>query len=225
MATVKSMRPVVLGMLLALALAGAVRAGDDSRPAILEIEVYSRNGNLTCDITSSGVFSERIIGTVESGLPAVVQLFYHLMESSGRPVEEGVDSYLLEYDVWDDVYSVTGRDSTLYLPSLESMRSLIENMKSITVVPVEKMLSQRSYVVQVSVAVNPLGGADREEVTGYVMQSVSRRGSSWHEQVFSVNDLIEHFFSGEEDSQMRSKWFKSEPFRPHLLAVRDREEG
>lgn len=225
MTTVKGMMPVVLSALLAMAVAGAAHAGEEKRPAIMQIDLYIENGYLTGDITSRGVFSERIIGTVQSGLPAVVQLFYHLTESSGRPVQEGVHSYSLEYDVWDDVYSVTWQDSTVLLPSLEAMRSMIEHMKSITLAPVERMLPQRSYSVQMSIAVNPLQGTDSKEMTGWVMQNVGRRGSSWHEQVFSVNDLIEHFFSSEEDLPMRSEWFRSAPFKPHLLSARDREEG
>jgi len=221
-ATVRRM--VLLGLAVCLMSAAAAYAGDQERPAIVEIDLYVDAGYLKADITARGLFSERITGTVQSGLPAVVEFFYHLVGPGGNSVEGGVRSYSLEYDVWDDVYSVSGPDSTIFLPSLEAMRSIIEHLKSISIVPVEKMVPERTYFVQMSIAVSPLQGTDREEMEGWVKQNVESRGSSWHEQVLNINELIERFFSGGDDSMMRSEWFKSADFRPELLSAAGREE-
>lgn len=213
---------VLIGLILAAAC--LVSAGESERPAITRIDLHLDDGHLAGDVTSTGILSERIVGTVESGLPAVVQLFYHLVESSGRPVHQGLHSYSLEYDVWDDVYSIEARDSTMILPTLEAMRSMIQRIENITLAPAGKMLPQRSYVVQMSIAVQPLRGSEAKEMTGWVMRNVEGGGSSWHEQVLSVNELIEHFFSSEDNSPMRSNWFKSEPFIAGSLPGRDKGE-
>ncbi len=222
MVTAKNMMPLALAAWLLVAV--AAYAGEE-RPTIVEVELHIDDGYLEADITARGLFSERITGTVQSGLPAVVEFFYHLMEPGGSPVEGGVRSYSLKYDVWDDVYSITGQDSTIFLPSLEAMRSVIQHMKSISLVPVEKMVPERSYFVQVSVAVNPLQGTDKGEMTGWVRQHVESSETSWHEQVLNVNELIERFFSSDDDSPMRSKWFRSAVFRPYLLPAGSEGEG
>ncbi|MFH1311975.1 MAG: hypothetical protein ABIJ00_01995 [Candidatus Eisenbacteria bacterium] len=222
MATVKSM--MLLAFAVCLVSAVAAYAGDQERPTIVGVELCVDGGYLTADITARGLFSERITGTVQSGLPAVVEFFYHLVEPGGSSVEGGVRSYSLKYDVWDDVYSISGPDSTLLLPSLEAMRSIIEHMKSISLVPVERMVPERTYFVQMSIAVSPIKGTDREEMEGWVKQNVESQGSSWHEQVLNINELIERFFSGDDDSMMRSEWFKSAGFRPQLLSAGGKEE-
>lgn len=221
MATVKNMMCVIL--FVCLAGAAAVSAAEE-RPAIVGIELYAERGYLMADITSRGLFSERITGTVESGLPAVVDLFYHLVGPGGSSVEGGVRSYSLEYDVWDDVYSVSGPDSIFHPPSLEAMRSLIEHMKSISLVPLEKMVPRRTYFIQMRIAVSPLQGTDRREMEGWVMKNVESRGSSWHEHVLNINELIERFFSRDDDPEMRTEWFKSAGFEPQLLSGGRRED-
>ncbi|MFC1799382.1 hypothetical protein ACFL2Z_00510 [Candidatus Eisenbacteria bacterium] len=222
MATVRNM--MSLGLAVWLICTAAVCIAADERPAIVDIDLHAEDGYLTADITARGLFSERITGTVQSGLPAVVELFYHLVGPGGSSLEGGVRSYSLQYDVWDDVYSVSGPDSTMMLPSLEAMRSIIEHMKSIPLFPVERMVPERTYFVQMSIAVSPLQGTQREEMEGWVKQNVESRGSSWHEQMLNINELIERFFSGDDDSGMRSEWFKSEDFKPRLLSAGNKEE-
>ena len=63
-ATVKGMTLILLCGLLLLAEAPAARAVGEERPAIVEIELYVEHGHLTGDITTRGVFLERIVGTV-----------------------------------------------------------------------------------------------------------------------------------------------------------------
>jgi hypothetical protein len=218
---VKSLILLLLSALLLVAGASVALAAGQERPAIVEIDLYVEGGQLTGDITTRGIFSERILGTVQSGLPAVMELFYHLAESGEGSVEKGVRSYSLRYDVWDDVYSVAGQDTTVLLPSLQAMRSMIQHMKSISLVPIEKMMPNHSYFVEMSVAVNPLQGTDKREVAGWIKENVrSKNESSWHEQLLNVNELITHFFSREKDSAKRSEWVRSAVFRPERLPSR-----
>ena len=122
MATVRHTISLCLAGFLLTVVVGVARAEDEIRPAVIGIDLYALNGQLTGDITARGLFSERIVGTIQSGLPAVVEVFYLLVETSGNTIEKGVHSYALKYDIWDDTYSVTGQDSTVFLPSFEAMR-------------------------------------------------------------------------------------------------------
>jgi hypothetical protein len=216
---------ICLAGLLLAALAETVRAGDDARPAVVRLELYTQNGDLKADITAQGLFSERIVGTVQSGLPAVVEVFHILVESGGTAVEKGVHSYSLEYDIWDDVYSVAGQDTTVLLPSLEAMRAAIEEMTGLTFARLARMRTGRSYYVQVSIAVSPLQAGDRSSMTGWISENVRSTGETpWHEHVLDVNNLITHFFSREEGPEQATEWFRSQPFRRELLPAHDMRE-
>lgn len=194
------------------------------RPDVVQVRLYVEDGRLTGDITCRGIFSERIVGTVQSGLPAVVELFYHLLGSIEGTVKKGVHSYSLAYDVWEDGYSISGGDSTVYFPTFKEMRATIEHLRSVSIIPFDEILPEQSYRILVSVAVNPLQGTDNSRIAGWVSENVrGNRDDSWHEQVLNLNDLITHFFSKEKDTTNRSGWFRSEPFKPGHLPVRNKE--
>jgi DNA-binding transcriptional LysR family regulator len=199
-------------------------AAGDERPAVTRIDLYVRDGSLTGDVASRGLFSEQIVGTVQSGLPAVLELFYVLNESGGGTVDKGVRAFSLSYDVWGDVYSVAAGDTTTRLPSFEAMRSMVERLNGIALVPADRMRPDRSYFVQMSLAVSPLQGTDKRKVAGWVKENVQSTGQTvWHEQLLNLNELIAHFFSGKDDSARRSTWVRSASFEPRLLPVRDQE--
>ncbi|MFH0778399.1 MAG: DUF4390 domain-containing protein [Candidatus Eisenbacteria bacterium] len=217
----------LLAWVVPMAGPSAALAEKEEPPTITQMNLYVEEGLLTVDISARGLLSERVVGTVQSGLPAVLELFFDLTESDRKTVvQKGARSYSLKYDVWDDVYSVAGQDSTTRLPTFEAMRFFVEHMKSIRLVPVSRMLSDRSYFVEMSVAVSPLQGTERRKVDGWIKENVRKEGEGpWHEQLLNVSDLITHFLSREKDSAKRSRLFRSTVFRPGLLPVRDKEGG
>jgi hypothetical protein len=212
---------IILGALLFLGGTTAARSDRGERPAIVRVRLYVEGGHLACDVASTGIFSERIVGTVQSGLPAVIELFYQLMASNDGTVTRGVHSYSLRYDVWDDVYSITEGDSVIHFSTFEEMRRLVEHLRGVALIPAHEMRAEKWYSMRVSLAVNPLTGTDRQKITGWVRENLrSSQDDSWKEQVFSVSDLIAHFFSQEKDSPNRSNWYQTELFRPEALPAR-----
>ncbi|MBN1165114.1 MAG: DUF4390 domain-containing protein [Candidatus Krumholzibacteriota bacterium] len=202
----------------------SLRAAPNSRPVITEIDLCVKKGQLSCDVKTEGLFSERIVGTVRSGLPAVVELFFHLTETNKKTVKRGVFSCSLNYDVWDDIYSLSAEDSTRRFSTFEALRGAVEHLRSIALVPVEEILSDRSYIILLSVAVNPLQGTERRKIDGWIRDKVSRQEEdSWHEQVMSLNELISHFFTRDTDVTNRSEWFQSGPFELDLLPKKEEE--
>ncbi len=201
------------------ALSAPCAHAEEARPSIVDARIYSENGEIVCDLKSRGLFSEKITGTIRSGLPAVVELFFHLLETGGGSVAGGVVSWSLEYDVWDDRYAVTSGDSTALFTGLESMRAMIENLNGIPLVPLGRTEPGGSYRLRMSISVNPLKGTGAKEIEGWVDRNV-RGGTedSRREQVLSVNDLISYFFSRGKDRPNRSEWFISQPFTPSTLA-------
>ena len=202
------------GLILA-ALPASARAPSSGRPVIRDVRIYTDGNTLFCDLTSDGMLSDRITSTVKSGLPAVVELFYHL-KTKGRGVSvEGIHSWSLRYDVWEDIYSVSDGDTTVTLESIESMENMISRLKGISLVPFSSLTGGKRFTVKFSVAVNPFSGSEGEQVTGWIEESAGARlESSWREQVLNVNDLISHLFSRNRDAASRSEWFEIDTDSP-----------
>jgi len=201
-----------------------VRA-EDPRPDIERVTLAVDQGYITGEVAISGLFSERITGTVKSGLPAVVDLFYYFSTLDGGTVAENVLSFSLRYDVWEDIYSIEAPDTTLSFQTFAEMQQSIENFHRLKLVSLDSLDSDRSYRVHMSIMINPLRGADREKIAGWVSENMrTSEDDSWHGHVLNLNELISHFFSRERGVVNQSNWYKSDFVKPDSLRVPEKEE-
>lgn len=205
------------GIFLAAGPASAL-APQDGRPAIESVRLYTDGDSLLCDVTSSGLLGERIAGTVRSGLPAVVELFYDLSSRGRGSSLKGVRSWSLRYDVWENVYSVSDGDTTVTLSSIGSMERMVGRLEGVSIVPLSRLGAGRDFTVKFCIAVNPLSGTSSGRLDGWVDGNVSsERDNTWREQVLSINDLISHFFSRGGDAANRSDWYETPRTTPERL--------
>lgn len=195
-------------------------AGGNERPVIRGASMSVVDGVVVSDVTCDGLFSDQIVGTVQSGLPAVVELLYSLVNRDDKLLGGGLHTFELRYDVWDDFYTVESVDSTRRYSTLAEMVGAMENLRDVAVIPVENATTSAEFAVKFSIAVHPLRSREQERIAGWVGANVESGGQdSWHEQVLNLNDLISHFFSREKDSANRSSWYRTEYFDPRLLPV------
>jgi hypothetical protein len=215
----------ILCVLLLCSRADSAFAGEaDTSPAVLAVHLYISNEMIAGDIKSSGLFSDRVAGTIQSGLPAVVEFFYSLEARGLGSVRRGVLTFELIYDVWDDYYSIKGTDTTRTYSTYDAMTRAVQNLRHISLVPARKLNPDGEYSFRLGVAVNPLRGSDRRKIAGWVGENVGGEtvsNRSWREQVLNLNDLIQHFFAKRKDAS-RSEWFQTEFFTPGALLVHDR---
>jgi hypothetical protein len=196
----------------------AVSAAATERPMITGAEVYVSGDLIVCDVRCDGLLSERIAGTVQSGLPAVIELLYNLEGRDGKAVLNGIHSYELLYDVWDDIYSIRSGDSTLIFEDFDAMGRSIERLQRLPIVSVEAADTSREYSVSLIVAVHPLRGSETHRVEGLVSDAVGARAhDSWREQVLNINDLIRRFFSRDKGTSNRSDVYRTQYFAPRSL--------
>lgn len=219
-----AMTIMAAGLLLA-AFPASAHAPASSRPVIRDVHIYTDGSTLFCDLSSNGILNDRISGTVRSGLPAVVELFYHL-RTKGRGVSiEGIHSWSLRYDVWEDIYSVSDGDTTVTLESIESMENMISRLEGISLAPFSRLAAGKTFTVRFCIAVNPFSGTEGGKVKSWVEESgEDRQESTWREQVLNVNDLISHFFSRDRDASSRSEWFETDRITPEQLPEKGRAE-
>ncbi len=217
MATRRAAAILIASVLLLGGGPKSVRA-EGARPAIARIRLSIEGGRLAADVATTGLFSERIVGTVRSGLPAVVDLFCIISTPGGGTARENVHSFTLRYDVWEDTYSIKGPDTTVAFTTFAAMRGAIEHMRGVRLDPSGALDPARSYRLRMSVMISPLRGVDRDRIAGWVSENMrSSEDASRREQVLNLNDLISHFFSRERGGVNRSGWYESAFFKPGAL--------
>lgn len=201
-------------------LVGATSARADERPVVAGASTYVVDGGIVCDVRCGGIFSERVTGTVKSGLPAVVELIYSFETRGGETVASGIHSFALGYDVWEDVYSVTAGDSTSTFDGtggFDAMKAAVEHMRRVPIAPAGGLDPALEYTVTLIVAVHPLTVAEKRRVEGFVEESMGVSHETWREQALSVNELINRFFSRNKGASNRSEVFRSAYFEPGEL--------
>lgn len=202
-------------------LIGATSVRADERPVVAQASPYVVDGGVVCDVHCGGIFSERITGTVKSGLPAIVELIYSFETRGGKAVASGIHSFELGYDVWEDVYSVTAGDSTSTFAGpggFDKMKAAVEHVSRVPIAPAGGLDAALEYTITLTVAVHPLTGTEKRRVEGFVEESMGARShETWREQALSINELINRFFSRDKGASNRSDVFRSAYFAPGEL--------
>ena len=193
-----------------------------TRPVIADAQVYVVDDRVVTDIHVENLFSERIAGTVQSGLPALVELLYRLFEGKGSVVHQGLVAYELRYDVWEDRYVVTDVDSMVFYPTFETMKDAMQNIRGVAWGEVDLLEPEHEYAIEIGIAIHPLRGKDKRDIEGWVSENVSGGATeSQRTQMLNLNELIEHFFKRNRDDATRSEWFRTQSFRSDRLPVRE----
>jgi hypothetical protein len=203
-------------IVIIVAGAGSVAAGE--RPFVSDASPYVRDGVVVCDVRSGGLFTERVVGTVKSGLPAVLEVIYNVETRDGKAVASGVHTFRLGYDVWEDLYSVSAGDSaeTFAGPGgFDEMSAYVGLLHAVPLVAADRLDASVEYTLSIAIAIHPLTGTEERRVEDLVEESVGARShESWREQVLSINELISRFFSGDKGASNRSDAFRSAFFTP-----------
>jgi hypothetical protein len=217
-------RPLILLLVLFAGVCPATAGADErsKRPTITSAEIYVTNQALVGDISARNLFSDRIVGSVQSGLPAVVELLFKLVEGKNIAVNQGLIACELRYDVWDDRYTITWTDSVQEFPTFDAMSEAIENMKGVRIGLLEMTQTDRDHIVEFGLAVHPMRSKDKQDIEGFVSENV-RGDTQERRQMLNLNELIEHFFSRNRDDATRSKRFRTATFQPGRLPVRETE--
>ena len=203
-------RPVVVAALLVVAAAEARAA---PRPRITRVDVSSTREQVVCTITSEELFNEQVVNTVKSGLPAVVELVYRVVDARERSLVRGLYTIEIRCDVWNDVYALVRDDTSYTYPSFETVSAAVERLERVPVLPLSALDRGAEISVLVAIAVYPLRGKEQEDIVGWVEEQVGGQSSrTWREQVLNIDDLIQRLFS--DDVQQRSDWFRSPSFQP-----------
>jgi hypothetical protein len=184
-----------------------------ARPEITRVEITAAGSEIVCTIVSSGLFTEEVVNTVESGLPAVVELLYRVVDARDRQLRRGLYTLEIRCDVWNGVYALERDDTSYTYASFELVSAAVERLERVPVMSIASLKSPTTVSVELAIAVYPLRGKEQEEIVGWVQEQVGGQSSrTWREQVLNIDDLIQRLLS--RDAGRRSDWFRSPAYRP-----------
>lgn len=153
------------------ALAAANALGVDQTARVERVEFSRAAGELVADIELAALLSPPVENTLKSGLPVVVDLAIELRPAEGRAAGRLVRS-TLSYDVWEDRYQLERGGARADYSDLAALRAAAARYEALPLAALSA-LGAGSFTLSLRVAVDPLGGAERERMEKWLARTVS----------------------------------------------------
>lgn len=153
------------------ALVAAKALGVDQSARVERVELARAAGELVADIELVALLSPPVENTLKSGLPVVVDLAIELRPAAGRAAGRLVRS-TLSYDVWEDRYRLERAGAQQDYADLAALSAAAARYEALPLAALSA-LGAGSLTLSLRVAVDPLGGAERERMEKWLARTVS----------------------------------------------------
>lgn len=163
------------------------------------------------------LFSKKIVGTIQSGLPSIVEIQIKLLEGTKQIVRKPI-SRSIEFDVWEERYVVRSPDTTEVYFEFEKVKRATNRLLNAFLISKALLAATKNYTIQIRVGIVPISAHQANKVSYWLEnpnQSEEAIASDNRSSGFSlnINKLVSFFVNKKKGSQFSSKWFSSRPFR------------
>ncbi|TDI80376.1 MAG: DUF4390 domain-containing protein [Caldithrix sp.] len=163
------------------------------------------------------LFSRKIVGTIQSGLPSIVEIQIKLFEGTKQIVRKPI-SRSIEFDVWEERYRVRSPDTTQVYFEFEQVKQAANRLMNVFLISKALLAATKNYTIQIRVGIIPISAHQANKVSYWLEnpnQSEEAIASDNRSSGFSlnINKLVSFFVNKKKGSQFSSKWFSSRPFR------------
>lgn len=206
-------RVAALGMLVVLG-AGLVRA--DEAPRVTGVTAAREGDQVVCRLTTAGLPGERLLQSMRSGLVSEVAIEATLLDDHKRVLGAKRLSLRLAFDLWDEVFSVSGGDAEQRFTELSELAAYLGALEPMAVAPLASLSGQSRYRMHVGLQVHAVASESRERVGDVIAgeQRPRREGDNAQEASVSLGRLIRFFYAGGGDKvdglEILSGWFTLE---------------
>ncbi len=163
------------------------------------------------------LFSRKIVGTIHSGLPSIVEIQIKLFEGTKQIVRKPI-SRSIEFDVWEERYRVRSPDTTQVYFEFEQVKQAANRLMNVFLISKALLAATKNYTIQIRVGIIPISAHQANKVSYWLEnpnQSEEAIASDNRSSGFSlnINKLVSFFVNKKKGSQFSSKWFSSRSFR------------
>lgn len=200
---------------LSVLFAPLVRA-DDGEIRVEAITPALRNDTLTVSAQFKNLFSEKIVGTIQSGLPCIVKIEVELRENGEKKTLEREVTRTIEYDVWSERYSVRRSDSTDVLSDFEKVKQSIRQFQH-DLAATASLKTNSRYTIAIRAAIIPITTRQADKISDWLLDPnqteeslPSQNRSSGFKM--NLNKLVSFLVGSKRRSRYSSDWYTSNKF-------------
>ncbi|MBK6898636.1 MAG: hypothetical protein IPH09_04985 [bacterium] len=178
----------VFALLLALSIGETARA---ETPRILALEPARTDSLLVCRLRTVGLPGSEILSTLRSGLSSAVDLQLEVLDGRGRAIDGQVLRLRLDYDLWDEVFSLAQGDRGVErLPDDAALQAWFDRTPWLPVAPLAALANAGPVRLRAALRLHAIAPSERERL-GEVVS-----GPDGQEVSLGLGKLIRYFYRG-----------------------------
>lgn len=204
--------------LLLLLNAGRLFSDDSDEIRVNQIVPKLHNGRLTVSAACENLFSKKIIATIQSGLPSIVQIEIKLLTSGDRQIVSKQIVRSITYDIWGERYLIDEEDTTRVLTDFDRVKEMSSRIEDVVLASKDLLQNNTPYRIQIRAGIVPISSHQGDKVSDWLLDPNQTEESLASDDrasgfKFNLNNLVSFFVGGKKRSKYVSKWFSAEPFR------------
>ena len=168
------------------------------------------------------LFSKKIIGTIQSGLPSIVNVEVKLIEGEKNQIVHRLISRSISFDIWQERYAVATANRVRTFTNFENVKHVSSQLDNVFLVPDTLLEIHKQYNVRIRVAIIPISSRQGAKVDDWLIdpnQTEERLASEDRSSgfKFTLSNLVSFFVRDRRQSRYNSEWFSSKPFTTNTL--------
>lgn len=200
-------------------LFGAMLLASTAGPAFAEARLLGlapvRAGDeLACRVSTGGLPDDRQLQSMRSGLVAAIDLELTLVDAEGRVAAARSFSLRLGFDLWEEVFSISGAGTERRFRSLGELQHHLAELPGLPLLPLAELDEATRYRLHAGLVAWPVARDERERVGNLIAGEPRREPGRQDRQEASVSlgKLIRLFYQGTGDGhggqESVSDWFR-----------------
>lgn len=179
---------------------------------------YAAEDSLKVDFSLQQLWEGKIAKTLLAGIPLDIQLDISLLNPEQQVISQRSFVGQIVYDVWEEKFSLQNLG---IFPSnfnrLADLKSWFEHIERVGLSPLESLVPEVEYQVRINFSVWLLNKKQNQELKHW-MQSADQTEEEFASRERStgfrlnINQLVQLFFSGDEESEKFQVSGSSAPF-------------
>jgi len=193
--------------------AASVQAAEPS----IEDVVPARDGELlTCFVHTASLPGGRLRSSLESGLPAAIEMALDVLDDRNHVVGSNRVSLRIAFDLWEQIFHVQGIGDDERFDDLDGLQNYLRAMPRVPVTPFATLNIAERHRVRVELTLHPVARRESERLSDWVEGRESRDGttrdSDGREVSVSLGRVIRFFYRGARrddagELERLSAWF------------------
>lgn len=205
--------PTILGLFFLLA-----GAAQPQEPQITALNAAFQNETIRAHVQLKNLFVPKIVSTIRSGLPAIVEHDFRLFTAAGREKAQAQQTVEVKYDLWAQRFRLAFPDTVRFTATFEEVEKAFEGFAMSPFPDFPLSEEAAAYQLRLRVAVIPISAEQSKQLLQRLAANdfeSENAATAAGRSGFSLNlsSLISFFFSGEERARGVSAWAVSPPFQ------------